>query len=1032
MKLTIRPRLCFDDSERESITNAGFSGASLGCWLPSGDVDTQIDFMIRCRGDQDESIAFYRLPSAAHDGTEKRANEQGLLALPLGDSEIPSVPATVRVHDVLAQRPSTSNTRSFATSQCWIASQSRLEPACPPQWLAEALPSEDHAVCAWLPRIGLFVLEPSDRVTLDQCVCPPSPPVTFDKQSDDRCAEWTAPPTPPALPHRLAGLRLLEPLTAEDVLGPSGLGGAGADIGRDAEGLGDQSDTPAGTKDEKSGRRQSSTSGPRNWKSWMLRKLDKLAGPKDPQSKDSQAKDDQKGPPASPLGTHDTSQHGSNARNRRTSGAGSISASLFRYLSRSVAQERENQLEKLLQMSRMDPDRALRFAIPLAGADAFRGLAIPGARLMSRLPNFSLSGLHGGGGPADVWDIDPQVRSRLVAAYHEMANRESAAGRHRRAAYIHANLLGNYAAAAAVLEAGGYFQEAAALYREKLNRPAEAAKCLMAAGLFEQAAEIYAKIQDHVNECDAWRRAGDDARATRALEHAVTKLVSSRQIVDAAEMIDDLLDDRARAIELLFDQWPNGHDVRRCLVKAFTWWGEANEHAIAADRLRTVIETTSDRDRLRLVELTHHLARRYPDRHLQRTAEDRCRVAVSQILVTPTSSGDADRALTMLRTLDSSSPLLGSDATRFASRHRKREHERVKSAQPASRSSSRELDRLRSITLPKGNYITAQMVNDELFVMRHQGTDVWVARLADPGKISGTQENLPFHRINGVSENLNELCPVDLIVSGTQIYVRFPHEQTMMTSLRLESQTLADAWTIHWRWPGGLQSSDVAVAASDDTFANLETNNGETILTQWSNHSMALRTYSLTSLIESVHDINIDEIGFDLASQEFQIRDDTSICPAYSHPTRSTSHLAFLDQSLVVAAGSTLIVDALSSSAFVAAVGHPITAICVSPRSTRRRIAVAHEGGLNVYWWELGELHCQIIETERSFQHVMWMRGGRLFAVSGAQLSRYQIGRQTVVKSGKTTLWSGPTLGLLALSPSVCGVASRTGSIERF
>ncbi|MCM2371605.1 soluble NSF attachment family protein [Aporhodopirellula aestuarii] len=997
MKLTLRPTLCFDDSPHDS-------GVQTGCWLPDADIGTQVEFMIRCGGNDQDAVAFYSLPSLA-DTAAPNTSRRGILALPLSERSINGVPGTVKVKNLLATGRRTTPKKDSQTAQCWIASHSRLDPECPADWLAEALPSGEAVVCVWLPRLGLIVLEPSDRFQLAQCLRPPS--------TQGTTSHWTPPPPTTPLPQRLAGLQLLEPMTIDQLLGPSGLGGDAADIGQDASELFDQPSDRGGTP--KTGR----------FKKWILNKLDKLAG------SDDATRGDQTGTPNhSPSGLP-----ASGSGQTADSGAGSgvlrsISAGLFGLLSRSVAQEREEQLNKLLKMSRLDPDRALRFAIPLAGADAFRGLAIPGAKLMSRLPNFSLSGISGGSGPADVWDIDHSTRQRLIAAYHEMANRESAAGRYRRAAYIHANLLGNFSAAANVLEQGGYFQEAEVLYRDKLHRPADAARCLMSAGLFEQAAHAFAKLNEYEKECDAWRRAGDEEQAIQSLERAVKSLCNVNAIHDAAKLIDTLLHDRQRAIKLLVDQWPYGNDLKRCATQAFTWWADAGEHQTAIDHLRTFVETTTDGQRRTLVELTHHLARRYPDRNLQRLAEDQCRVAASQIIQRDNNDQTIDKTLAILKTLDKENPLLASDVHRFASTRLRNSPAKTPAA--TTRQDDGRIQRLSVTSMPVGRYVAYQMVNDELFAVSQMGLALYVMRVPNPADNTSSLEETPTVQVKGLIPTfLNNPPPVGVIASGNEIYLRFDSPPNTIPPLRLKSTTHADDWTIHWRWPGTLQSSDAAVSDGGNSFATIETENSQTVLTRWTSAGLALRTTSLTSLIESSTGWNIDDIEIDPVTQSLQLKHGVSP-PLFSPPARSTSHIAFLENAIVVAAGSTLIVDADSPSGIAAAVDYPINGISVSPRSTRRRIAVAHEGGLNVYWWETGELHCQKIASDQPIEHVLWMRGGRLFAVSGTTLFRYQINRQSSTQTGKTFLFSEQVRALLPLSTGVCCVASSSGRIECF
>ncbi len=137
---------------------------------------------------------------------------------------------------------------------------------------------------------------------------------------------------------------------------------------------------------------------------------------------------------------------------------------------------RERELQRLLGLLERDPDQGLKFALPFGG-EAHRGLASPSGQLAPRDVNFSLDRLQGGG-PADFWDVPPNIQHDLLREYRRLAERELKLGRHRRAAYIFAELVGDLAGAAAALVAGGHFREAAVLYRDRLKQPLEAARCL--------------------------------------------------------------------------------------------------------------------------------------------------------------------------------------------------------------------------------------------------------------------------------------------------------------------------------------------------------------------------------------------------------------------------------------------------------------------------------------------------------------------------------------------------------------------------
>jgi len=956
---------------------------SHGVWLPVVEVDRWIAWMLR--QPTDCQTQYFALPE-----------QWGLIALrdrPLqhdGDEPVVSVfPAAV----------SAGNNVTL-----WIATESEVEPRVPADWLAKSLPAGRDSVCVWLPRIGLTVFEPEDAIGLSDLLSPPASSVTT--------AIWTAPPEIPMLPTRFAGLALNVPMTSDDVLGMQGIGGEGKDIGDQS---GDLSELG---KDQKSGADK--------LKSWMLAKMEGTDG----------KKANENDPQADPAGANSGSGVGGLAGGIAGGIAGGLSAAMAGLLSGSVKKERDSQLNKLLEMTRFDPDKALRFAIPLAGAvaglAAFRGLAIPGAKLLSRMPNFSLGSIGGSSGAADFWDVDASVRAKLRKAYHKMANREVAAGRYRRAAYIHANLIGNLSAAAAVLEQGGFFQEAAVLYRDRLSRPLDTARCWMAAGMYEQAAEIYASQKDYENESEAWRAAGRDADADEALEKAVRSIIARHQSVDAAKFIDQRWNDRDRALRLLRDQWPGGHQVQASMRLAFDWLGQRKDHDLAMSCLQECIGLATVDDRVSLAELTRNVARSYPDRDLQAFAADQCRVAVGEVLsecrsIQETDSDRSNHALGLLRTLEDPGAAFTGDVLRF----RKRQNERaVKKPVRHVSKSNRRIASLPPLVLAEGRYYGFAMWKRNLFALQRSNSRIHASLINGPGESSSLPD---LSRVVSIDD------PQTVVETNIETEVggfRFVGE-ILVTDSELHFRVgLFDRWferfqimgqykevSVKGFWPGDLQQAIAAVALDDGRFVALQFSGDEIQLLFCNQHGLTTRTQSLNaSLLGAFHD-SVDRDW-----------DETSEMALGEAISVESTHIACLDNRIVIAAAKLLMIasDTETDLELVQWVGHRIHQIDVSPRNTRKRIALAHEGGLDVYWVERGEMVRQRIETERPFQKVVWMQNGRLFAIADQTLYRYEVKRNSVTIDGTVSLGESGAMSLLPLSRAVCGVAFANGRVKRY
>lgn len=225
---------------------------------------------------------------------------------------------------------------------------------------------------------------------------------------------------------------------------------------------------------------------------------------------------------------------------------------------RADEEQRQREVQRLLELLAKDPEAGLRFALPLGG-HAGRGLATPSNRLGERVPDYNPAGLRGGE-PVDAWQIPSGMELALRHRYMLLANQEVGRGNHRRAAYIHAHLLGDLQAAARVLAEGGFAREAAALYLERLNDPAAAARCLVKAGLLTEAAELEARLGHHERAGDLWLILGNAERAKQHYETALRSLQGTGQWLPAALLQAEKLRDGEGALVALQQRWSGGEN----------------------------------------------------------------------------------------------------------------------------------------------------------------------------------------------------------------------------------------------------------------------------------------------------------------------------------------------------------------------------------------------------------------------------------------------------------------------------------------
>ncbi len=235
---------------------------------------------------------------------------------------------------------------------------------------------------------------------------------------------------------------------------------------------------------------------------------------------------------------------------------------MLRNASQALEILRHREIGRLLNMLDSDPDQGLRYAIPFGGeGSASRGIALPSGWLSQRIPNFSLGRL-GGGRPADMWNIQYEYQQQLLAKYRELAAREIRLGRHRRAAYVYAELLGDFGSAASALEQGRHFREAAVLYRDKLHNPTAAATCLERGELWQEAIAAYQDLGQHEKVGDLCTQIEDHEAASEAYHAAANELRDRNDLLGAARVYVEKLRDAETALETLDGGWPDGQQAR--------------------------------------------------------------------------------------------------------------------------------------------------------------------------------------------------------------------------------------------------------------------------------------------------------------------------------------------------------------------------------------------------------------------------------------------------------------------------------------
>ncbi len=341
---------------------------------------------------------------------------------------------------------------------------------------------------------------------------------------------------------------------------------------------------------------------------------------------------------------------------------GNLTPRQFAVLAASLEDRRNREINRLLSLLQSNPDEGLRYALPLAG-DPARGLARPGGRLGPRNINFNLSRFNQSR-PADPWHLSYEMQEKLRTNYRRLATRELQLGRHRRAAYVFAQLLGDYSSAANALKQGHHFREAAVLYRERLGQKLAAADCLCEGGLIIEAIPLYEELGLFESAGDLYTQLTQTAQAAACYRKAVAQLAARDDYLKAAALLETKLEAPREALALLDATWPAKPQAPACMDEAFRLLARLEDFLEAQARVKRLGKSTPQPHLVpRLAHVLAEVAATFPEDATRHLAADATRVVVGKRL--PNASESEARDLTkFLPRLAPADRLLSRDAQR--------------------------------------------------------------------------------------------------------------------------------------------------------------------------------------------------------------------------------------------------------------------------------------------------------------------------------------------------------------------------------
>ncbi|MCB0842530.1 MAG: hypothetical protein KDE26_04595, partial [Bacteroidetes bacterium] len=283
--------------------------------------------------------------------------------------------------------------------------------------------------------------------------------------------------------------------------------------------------------------------------------------------------------------------------------------------------QRDKEINRLLELFKKNPIEALRFALPLNSPYRGRGQGKPGNQLPYQNTDFNLHKL-GGGWAADGWDLSHDHYQQLQNLYHEEAKKSLASGEFRRAAYIYAHLLGDYSAAANALEQGKFYREAAVIYKDHLQKTDAAAACLERGGLIPEAIDLYLELNHHEKAGDLSLLIGRKQAAQNLYQTAFEKAINRDDYLDAVRILKEKLNQEEKIPETLLKGWQISSRKETCLNQYFDFVAEKDPESLP-ESVREIFDTHTRPDqRIAFLNVLKETRQKYNSPELTNTTEE--------------------------------------------------------------------------------------------------------------------------------------------------------------------------------------------------------------------------------------------------------------------------------------------------------------------------------------------------------------------------------------------------------------------------
>ncbi len=233
--------------------------------------------------------------------------------------------------------------------------------------------------------------------------------------------------------------------------------------------------------------------------------------------------------------------------------------------------ERRNkeQVDRLMDLFRKNPEEALKYAVPLDGEGVSRGNDQGELGWGMRWGNFSLFGntvsSGRGGGAFNIGDRYLDLQRQYNKTAEDLIKQKQ----YKKAAFVYLKLLRNYYQAAHALELGKYYEEAALIHIKYNKNKFKAAECYEKGNMLNKAIELFIECGQNERAGDLFLKLKQKDAAMEQYQMVVDAYLGKNMYVKGALLSRRKMCDLEKAQGILLEGWDRGKDAFNCLNNYF-------------------------------------------------------------------------------------------------------------------------------------------------------------------------------------------------------------------------------------------------------------------------------------------------------------------------------------------------------------------------------------------------------------------------------------------------------------------------------